>query len=153
MSLTKNKCVRCDWCGKLTRDRDAHYLKPDGVNYGRIVQPEWVRFPGGDPTAEMVPHPDEEKDICEECAADLCPACGSPKIVRTTPTVAGPTGWGGRCKACQFVWGLPAVELPPVPVEPLPEIPSLFAPPPAGLPEIPEALPEPIPEFKPENQR
>lgn len=110
MSLTKNKCVRCDWCGKLSNSRDGYYKRPDGTA-GRIIQPEWVRFPGGDPTASRTdrtePHPDDAKDICDECAEDRCPACGDTAIVRTTPTVAGPAGWGGRCKACQFAWGLP----------------------------------------------
>lgn len=52
MSRTKNNRTRCDWCGKLTSDALGHYLKPDGSgNYGRIVQPEWERFPGGDQTS------------------------------------------------------------------------------------------------------
>ena len=107
MSRPKNGCTRCDWCGKLTRDRDAHYLKPDGVNYGRIVQPEWTRFPGGEETAGSMP---DDRDICEECAEDHCPACGSERIVRLTPTMPGPSGWGGRCKACGWQWGLTARE-------------------------------------------
>lgn len=102
MSLTKNKRTRCDWCGKLTSDNLGHYLKPDGRNYGRIVQPEWERFPGGNPTADSV---QSTNDICEECAENHCPACGSDDIVSLTPTTPGPVGWGGRCKTCRFEWG------------------------------------------------
>lgn len=40
---------------------------------------------------------------------DRCPACGSKEIVRTTPGVAGPTGWGGRCKSCKHCWGMPEI--------------------------------------------
>ncbi len=102
MSLTKNRAVRCDWCGRLSRNPNGEYAKTDGTA-GYIVQPEWERFPGGDPTATSVP---SSSDICEECAADLCPACGSAEIVKTTPVVAGPMGWGGRCKSCNHQWGM-----------------------------------------------
>lgn len=113
MSLTKNGCTRCDWCGKLTRDRDGHYLKPDGVNYGRIVQPEWQRFPGGDQTSQNQIQSDD--DICEECEYNRCPGCGSDQIVHTKPGIAGPIGWGGRCKACKYEWGMPEKEYPEEP--------------------------------------
>lgn len=112
MSRTRNGCIRCDWCGRLTRDKDAHYRKPDGT-YGVVVQPEWTRFPGGDPTVPSIP---DDRDICEECAADLCPGCGGGRIVRTTPAAPGPTGWGGRCKDCDHTWGVPTSpgeDLPP----------------------------------------
>jgi hypothetical protein len=102
VSLTKNRCVRCDWCGKLSNTDDGYYQRPDG-SAGYIHQPERERFPAGDPTQPSVP---SDNDICEECAEDRCPACGSEQIVRTTPTVAGPAGWGGRCKACKFIWGM-----------------------------------------------
>lgn len=102
MSMTKNKCVRCDWCGKLSNNRNGEYTRPDGRSAGYIHQPEWERFPGGDATAHNL---STDNDICEECAEDRCPACGSGSLVRTTPSVAGPTGWGGRCKACHFTWG------------------------------------------------
>lgn len=73
MSRTKNGATRCDWCGKLTRSKDGEYLKPDGVSAGYIVQPEWLRFPGGDPTQPNIP---TELDICEECFEARCPLCG-----------------------------------------------------------------------------
>lgn len=31
MSLNKNKSVRCDRCGKLSRDPQGYYKKPDGT--------------------------------------------------------------------------------------------------------------------------
>jgi hypothetical protein len=105
MSLTKNRRIRCDWCGKLTSDQLGHYLKADGVNYGRIVQPEWERFPGGDETSANQIQSDH--DICEECAAGHCPGCGSDQIVNVTPATPGPDGFGGRCKACGYQWAMP----------------------------------------------
>ena len=100
MSVTKNKCVRCDWCGKLSNNALGEYTKPDGVCAGYIHMPDWCRNEDGSAKG------DDGRDICEECAEDRCPSCGSESIVRTTPTVAGPAGWGGRCKTCGFVWGL-----------------------------------------------
>lgn len=108
MSQTRNGGIRCDWCGRLTRNRSGEYTRPDGVSAGYIVQPEWERFPGGDPTRESIP---SERDICEECAADRCPGCGSGRIVHQSPATPGAVGWGGRCKACGFSWGLPAPAL------------------------------------------
>jgi hypothetical protein len=92
MSRMKNGSIRCDWCGKLTRSRDGEYTKPDGVSAGYIHSPDWEK--------------DGPMEICEECAEDRCPFCGSEKIVKTTPSVPGPGGWGGRCKACAKSWGL-----------------------------------------------
>ena len=103
MSRMKNMAIRCDWCGKLTRSRDGEYVRPDG-SAGYIVQPEWERFPGGRTDNGSIP---SENDICEECAANLCPACGSEAVVTITPTIPGPAGWGGRCKACSHIWGMP----------------------------------------------
>ena len=111
MSVTKNGCVRCDWCGKLSKNKQGEYTKPDGVNAGYIHQPEWERFPEGRSDLSSIP---SNNDICEECAEDCCPACGDTSIVRTTPTVAGPGGWGGRCKKCAFVWGLPGTTTEPL---------------------------------------
>lgn len=112
MSKTANNSTRCDWCGRLTRAADCYYRRPDGTA-GYIVQPEWERFPGGDHTK---PNVQSANDICEECAANHCPACGSEKIVTLTPSVPGPNGWGGRCKACQYQWAM----LPPFVPEPEP---------------------------------
>jgi hypothetical protein len=42
-------------------------------------------------------------------AGNVCPSCGSDKIVRITPATPGPFGWGGRCKACGEHWD----DLPP----------------------------------------
>jgi hypothetical protein len=102
MSRTANNGTRCDWCGRISRAKDCGYTKPDGTA-GYIVQPEWQRFPGGDHTADSIPSSD---DICEECASNRCPGCGSDQIVHKSPVVAGPTGWGGRCKACKHEWGM-----------------------------------------------
>lgn len=101
MSVTWNKCVRCDWCGRLSRNRLGEYTKPDGVSAGYIRQPDWFRNEDGSNR-----YTDDGTDICEECAADRCPGCGSDQIVTTTPTVPGPAGWGGRCKACNHHWGM-----------------------------------------------
>jgi hypothetical protein len=100
MSRAKNGSVRCDWCGRLSRSPDCAYTRPDG-SAGYIVQPEWERFPGGDPTADSI---QSTNDICEECAGNLCPACGSDAVVNLTPAAPGPSGWGGRCKACGHQW-------------------------------------------------
>lgn len=102
MSRTKNGCVRCDWCGKISRSQDAEYMRPDG-SAGYIVEPEWMRFPGGDHTAPQEGEP-AGMDICEECAQGHCPACGGSEIVSIRPSTPGPDGWGGRCKACQHRW-------------------------------------------------
>lgn len=103
MSRMKNSGIRCYWCGKLTRDQNGYYRRPDGTA-GYIHQPEWERFLGGDPTQPSIP---STNDICEECSDDICPMCGSDQIVHTTPCVPGPVGWGGRCKACGKSWGMP----------------------------------------------
>lgn len=105
MSLTKNKCRRCDWCGKITRNQNGEYTRPDGVSAGYIRQPTWERFPAGDETSTN--QVQSENDICEECEADLCPGCGSDQVVNIAPAIPGPTGWGGRCKACGYQWGMP----------------------------------------------
>lgn len=111
MSLMKNGSIRCDWCGKLTRSDRGEYLKPDGVSAGYIVQPEWERFPGGDMKADSIR---STNDICEECADSLCPFCGSSQIVKPTPAIAGPVGWGGRCKACHKSWSIQIERMPDV---------------------------------------
>jgi len=108
MSRMKNGSIRCDWCGRLTRNENGEYTKPDGVSAGYIVQPEWQRFPGGRTDVGSIP---SEDDICEECAANRCSGCGSDLIVRATPSGGvGPFGWGGRCKACGYEWGMPVRE-------------------------------------------
>ena len=98
MSLVKNKSVRCDWCGKLSRHPRGEYTKPDGVSVGYINAPNW--------------DPSGADDICEECEGSRCPGCGSDAIVSVTPSVPGPRGWGGRCKACGYEWSLPQTEDP-----------------------------------------
>lgn len=35
-----------------------------------------------------------------------CPKCLSKELVRITPGIPGPTGWGFRCKACQHRWDI-----------------------------------------------
>ena len=86
---------RCDWCGKIANNPDGEYERP-------------VRNERGCKLAGHIhaPHWDQEgsDDICEECASDLCPYCGSPEVVRVTPASPGPVGWGGRCKACNKEW-------------------------------------------------
>lgn len=72
MSQLRNKAIQCDWCGKLTKGAGGEYRRKDG-SYGRIVQPEWERFPGGDPTGPGI---QTENDICEECASLRCYCCG-----------------------------------------------------------------------------
>jgi hypothetical protein len=102
MSRVRNKSVRCDWCGKLSGNQNGEYRKWDETA-GYIHQPEWERFPGGDPQQTSI---QSENDICEECAAGLCPACGSSEIVSVSPAIPGPDGWGGRCKQCGFNWAM-----------------------------------------------
>ncbi len=101
MSRTRNNAIRCDWCGRLTRNVNGEYTRPDGVSAGYIVQPEWERFPGGVTTDGSI---ESNNDVCEECAAGRCPACGSAAIVQITPAVPGPDGFGGRCKDCGHEW-------------------------------------------------
>jgi hypothetical protein len=100
MSQTKNGCLRCDWCGKLTRSKSCEYVKANG-SAGYINQPEWERFPGGDPTKPGPNGPDADKDICEECAEKHCCACGSTAIVVPDPAV-----WAGHCETCGYRWSL-----------------------------------------------
>lgn len=64
MSVTKNKCVRCDWCGKLSRHDLGEYEKPDG-SAGYIHSPDWERNPDGSYKPGC-----GHKDICEECEAN-----------------------------------------------------------------------------------
>jgi DNA-directed RNA polymerase subunit RPC12/RpoP len=47
---------------------------------------------------------------------NLCPVCGSARVVKITPTVPGPNGWGGRCKDCGSRWDddLPPDEFDPI---------------------------------------
>ena len=92
MSLTKNNCVRCDWCGRLSRAELGEYLRPDGVTAGYIHAPDWDK--------------EGELDICCECADGRCPGCGGDSVVRITPGIAGPVGWGARCKTCGHQWKL-----------------------------------------------
>lgn len=95
MSLLANKSVMCDWCGKLSRHPLGQYTKPDGVSVGYIHAPDWWK--------------DGQADVCEECADGRCPHCGSTEVVRLTPRLPGPIGWGGRCKACERKWSLQTV--------------------------------------------
>ena len=90
MSRMKNLTIKCDYCGKFTRNEDGYYKKKDGTA-GYIHSPDWDK--------------DGAFDTCEECAANRCPKCASLIIVHTTPATAGPNGWGGRCKSCGFTWG------------------------------------------------
>jgi hypothetical protein len=105
MSMFGKQGVRCDWCGKFSADRFGEYRKPDGIHFGRIRQPEWERE-HYDADGKHAPI-DSEFDICEECAANLCPNCGSDQVVRVTPMTPGPDGWGGWCKACEKRWSMP----------------------------------------------
>jgi hypothetical protein len=107
MSGFGKKGVRCDWCGRFSNNPNGEYTRPDG-SAGYIVQPEWERFPGGDPTVASTPSTPSNNDICEECSAGSCPTCGSYMIVRVTPAVPGPDGWGGRCKTCGHSWTMAA---------------------------------------------
>jgi hypothetical protein len=107
MSRFGKKGVRCDYCGKIANNENGEYTRPDGVSAGYIHQPEWERFPGGRTDASSL---QSSNDICEECAAGLCPFCGSNRIVHTHPAVPGPDGWGGRCKACEKMWSLQTSE-------------------------------------------
>lgn len=110
MSLTKNGCTRCDWCGKLSNNKLGEYTKPDGACVGYINQPEWYRTESGADKGI-----DDGSDICEECEDNRCPGCGSDQIVHMRPGIAGPLGWGGRCKACKYEWGMPEKEYPEEP--------------------------------------
>jgi len=82
--------VRCDWCGKIANNPNGEYTKPDGISAGYIHSPDWDK--------------DGDDDICEECANDLCPFCGSFEVVRLTPSIPGPLGWASRCKKCGKDW-------------------------------------------------
>lgn len=99
MSTTKNNRVRCDWCGKLSSHPLGEYTRPDGTTAGYINSPEWERNEDGSYKDGC-----GTSDICEECEAGHCPACGADEVVSTTPTVAGPVGFGERCKACGHKW-------------------------------------------------
>ncbi len=88
---------RCDWCGKIANNQDGEYQRPvtnaAGVNLaGYIHSPDWDK--------------EGPRDICQECAENLCPYCGGKEIVHTHPGVPGPLGWGGRCKTCGRSWSL-----------------------------------------------
>ena len=41
-----------------------------------------------------------------------CPQCGSAKLVLRTPVVAGPIGWGARCKDCGHHWSFQDQDIP-----------------------------------------
>lgn len=104
MSAVRNG-VRCDWCGKIANNLLGEYLDPRGrVSARYIHSPDWDKESG--------------MDICEECAENRCSFCGSDKIVRQTPTVAGPIGWGYRCKECNRVVSFAFIE--PIPSDCLP---------------------------------
>jgi len=88
---------RCDWCGKIANNQNGEYERPvvNASGYhlaGYIRQPDWDK--------------ESRYDICEECAANCCPFCGSDKIVRVTPPAPGPYGCG-RCKDCEKRWVMP----------------------------------------------
>jgi len=84
--------VRCDWCGKIANNTNGEYERPTG-GAGYIHSPDW------DKNSDM--------DACEECAEDRCPSCGSHKVVRVTPGIPGPHGWGGHCESCHYGWSIP----------------------------------------------
>jgi hypothetical protein len=91
---------RCDWCGKIANNIKGEYERPktNAAGYhlaGYIKQPNW----------EREQDIQSSNDICDECEESRCPYCGSEKIVSQTPVVAGPDGWGGRCKDCGKEWG------------------------------------------------
>jgi len=98
MSLAKNGSIRCDWCGRLTGNKDGEYTAPDGASAHYIRQPEWERFPGGRTDVGSV---ESDRDICEECESNKCLGCGSGQIVKLRP-------WGGKCSDCGFCWGTTA---------------------------------------------
>ncbi len=100
---------RCDWCGKFTTRHDGLYTRPIknayGINLaGYIRQPSWMFNDDG---SLIAGNENDDSDICEECWGDLCPHCGSDKVVMITPATPGPIGWGGRCKACGKTWDMP----------------------------------------------
>ncbi len=86
MSRFGNRGVRCDHCGKIANNPLGVYERRDG-SCGYIRQPEWERFPGGDPTVASI---QTENDICQECSVHYCQACGNKGIE------------GGKCKACKY---------------------------------------------------
>lgn len=113
MSVFGKQGRRCDWCGKFTQAHDGEYTRPvknvHGVNLaGYIRQPSWFFNDDG----SLIDGNNHDFDICEECASDLCPHCGSQDVVMITPADPGPTGWGGRCNACGKRWDIPTSETP-----------------------------------------
>jgi hypothetical protein len=99
MSTFGKHGVRCDWCGKISNHPRGEYVRPVRNEHGdRLTGYITMRKIGGE---------DFGNDICQECAADLCPFCASDQIVRVTPAMPGPEGWGGRCKACGERWSMP----------------------------------------------
>lgn len=57
MSLTANNAIRCDVCGKISRNPIGEYTRPD-KSAGYIRPMEFI-----DPTDLS------DQDICDECAA------------------------------------------------------------------------------------
>lgn len=95
MSAFGKRGVRCDWCGRFSANRGGEYTKPGTVGGAAYIH---QAFHGDD---------DNGTDICEECRDGVCPKCRSEKVVKITPAIPGPDGWGGRCKVCGFGWEMP----------------------------------------------
>jgi hypothetical protein len=60
MSLAKNSSVRCDWCGRLSRNALGEYVRPDG-SAGYIGCPDWAKEDAAG---------DDGRDICTDCEMD-----------------------------------------------------------------------------------
>ena len=102
MSAFGKNGKRCDWCGKIANNVHGEYLRPVRNQHGdQLAGYIQMRTSGGE---------DVGLDICCECAAGGCPCCASDQIIQVSPATPGPTGWGGRCKACGQRWGIPAPE-------------------------------------------
>jgi hypothetical protein len=99
MSLFRKTGVRCDFCGKFTRDRQGHYQRADG-SWGVIVQPEWERFPLGDSSNRIRAAVSSGRDICDDCAAKRCLFCGAEEIQVLSSPPAGFFRPYFRCQAC-----------------------------------------------------
>jgi hypothetical protein len=67
MSATANNGVRCDGCGRISRNPLGEYRKPDGSAGYILGTPFW------DETST-----DDDQDYCEECGRELQPT--EPKV-------------------------------------------------------------------------
>ena len=64
MSLNANKSVRCDWCGRLTKDAAGQYRRGDG-SYGEILNAaSYYEIQNATP----------DQDCCTDCYATITPA-------------------------------------------------------------------------------